>query len=250
MATKVLLVDDHHIFRDGLRTLIEKEKGMEVVAEAENGRKAVKLAEKLSPDVVVIDVSMPDMNGIEATKWLRQHGWQRPIVALTAYAMLGDREKCLSAGCNDYLAKPIAATALQAVLARYVGRAASPPDQGTCPPQAAVEPVGLLEGGLLDPAKVAQLVGEFADELPARAEVIQRALGARDFRLLKALAHQLKGTAGVYGFTQIAGAAQVVHQQSDEQQQWEQLQAAVADLVQLCKQASSQAVGKGDAHPL
>lgn len=121
MKARVLLADDHHIFRDGLRTLIEKEKGLEVIAEAENGRKAVKMAEKMAPDIVVIDVSMPDMNGIEAT---RKIIGDSPTVKVIALSMHSDRRfvlGMLEAGASGYLLKDCAfaelAGAIRQVLA-------------------------------------------------------------------------------------------------------------------------------------
>ena len=94
---------------------------------AEDGRAACQLAEKSQAecnpyDLILMDIQMPKMNGYEATQWLRQHGWQGPIVALTAHAMKGDREKCLEAGCDDYLPKPVSAIGLQDVLHRYLRR--------------------------------------------------------------------------------------------------------------------------------
>ncbi len=68
MSMKILLADDHKIIREGLRTLIEKQPDMEVVGEAENGRKAVQLIQELLPDIMVMDIAMPDLNGIEATR--------------------------------------------------------------------------------------------------------------------------------------------------------------------------------------
>ena len=68
MSIRVLLADDHNMIRQGLRALIEKEDGMSVIAEAEDGRKAVETVRELAPDVVVMDVGMPNMNGIEATR--------------------------------------------------------------------------------------------------------------------------------------------------------------------------------------
>jgi len=66
MGIRIILADDHKIMRDGLRALLEKESGMEVIAEAQNGRKTVHIAREVSPDVVIMDIGMPDLNGIEA----------------------------------------------------------------------------------------------------------------------------------------------------------------------------------------
>lgn len=107
MKIKVLLADDHKIFRDGLRTLIEKE-GMEVVGEAENGRKTIKLAEKLMPNLIIMDVSMPDMNGIEATRKIRT---ALPDIRVIALSMHSDRRfvlGMLEAGASGYLLKDCA----------------------------------------------------------------------------------------------------------------------------------------------
>jgi two-component system, NarL family, response regulator NreC len=108
MNIKVLLADDHKIFRDGLRTLIENEAGIEVVGEADNGRTAKKLAEKLIPNVIVMDVSMSDMNGIEATRQIRS---TLPNTKVLALSMHSDRRFVLGmieAGASGYLLKDCA----------------------------------------------------------------------------------------------------------------------------------------------
>jgi two-component system, NarL family, response regulator NreC len=107
MKIKVLLADDHKIFRDGLRTLIEKE-GIEVVGEAENGRKIIKLAEKLKPNIIIMDISMRDMNGIEATKKIKT---DMPDIKVIALSMHSDRRfvlGMLEAGASGYLLKDCA----------------------------------------------------------------------------------------------------------------------------------------------
>jgi two-component system, NarL family, response regulator NreC len=107
MKIKVLLADDHKIFRDGLRTLIEKE-GMEVVGEAENGRKTIKLAEKLLPNLIIMDVSMPDMNGIEATRKIRAAMADVKVIALSMHSDRRFVIGMLEAGASGYLLKDCA----------------------------------------------------------------------------------------------------------------------------------------------
>ena len=108
MSIRILLADDHKIVRDGLRTLIEKETGMEVIGEAENGRRALKIAQKIRPNVVIMDVTMPDMNGIEATRKMLT---EVPGVKVIALSMHSDRRfvlGMLEAGASGYLMKDCA----------------------------------------------------------------------------------------------------------------------------------------------
>jgi DNA-binding NarL/FixJ family response regulator len=105
MPLKILLADDHQILRDGLRALLEREEGLEVVGEADDGRKAVRLARDRCPDVVVIDVGMPELNGIEAT---RQILAERPGTQVVALSVHSDRKSIvgmLRAGARSYLLK-------------------------------------------------------------------------------------------------------------------------------------------------
>lgn len=105
MSIKILLADDHKIVRDGLKSLIKKEVGMEVVGEADNGRKTVQLARDLEPEIIIMDISMPDLNGIEAT---RQIVADSPDVKIIALSMHSDKryvKGVLSAGASGYLLK-------------------------------------------------------------------------------------------------------------------------------------------------
>jgi DNA-binding NarL/FixJ family response regulator len=105
MGVKILLADDHKIMRDGLRSLIEKLPEMEVVAEAENGRTAVKQTRRFRPDVIVMDINMPDLNGIDAT---RQIVAEFPETKIIAFSMHTDHQfvaGALKAGVSGYLQK-------------------------------------------------------------------------------------------------------------------------------------------------
>ena len=108
MSIRILLVDDHKIMRDGLRSLIEKQNGMAVVGEAENGRIALRLTRTLQPDVIVMDINMPDLNGIDAT---RQITAELPGVKIVAFSMHADRQfvaEMFKAGVSGYLLKDAA----------------------------------------------------------------------------------------------------------------------------------------------
>jgi two-component system response regulator NreC len=105
MKIRILLADDHKIVREGLRTLIEKQPGLEVVGEANSGRMALKLALELKPDVVIMDITMPDLNGIEATRQIHS---EIPGVKVIALSMHSDKRLVagiLMAGASGYLLK-------------------------------------------------------------------------------------------------------------------------------------------------
>ncbi|MEN6465292.1 MAG: response regulator transcription factor [Syntrophaceae bacterium] len=104
-AIKILLADDHEILREGLRRMIEKEPDMEVIGEAEDGRNIVKIAKKLVPDVIVMDVTMPDLNGMDATRKIVS---EVPGVKVLALSMHQDRKYVsgmLEAGAMGYVLK-------------------------------------------------------------------------------------------------------------------------------------------------
>ena len=116
---RILLADDHTVMRAGLRALLERQPNLEVVGEGENGRQTVELAVSLRPDVVVMDVGMPVLNGIEATKTIVT---QRPATAVVILSVHADESyimRALKAGARGYLLKDSAATdlisAIQAV---------------------------------------------------------------------------------------------------------------------------------------
>ena len=108
MSIRILLADDHQLFRDGLSALLTKEADIDIVGESEDGRSAVELAGELAPDVVVMDVSMADLNGVEAT---RQIVHRTPRTKVLALSMHSDRrfvEGMLQAGASGYLLKDCA----------------------------------------------------------------------------------------------------------------------------------------------
>lgn len=124
MGIRILIADDHKIVREGLRNLIEKRPEMEVIGEAEDGRTAVKLTKELLPDIIIMDVAMPEMNGIEAT---RQIIAGAPHVKIIALSMHSDRRfivEILKEGASGYLLKDCAfeelVNAINAVLTNRI----------------------------------------------------------------------------------------------------------------------------------
>jgi len=108
MTINTMLVDDHKIIRDGLRTLIEKEPGIEVIAEAESGIDAVTKAKELLPHVVIMDISLPDMSGIDATRIILKEIPSLKVVALSMYSDRFFVSGMLDAGASGYLLKDCA----------------------------------------------------------------------------------------------------------------------------------------------
>lgn len=120
---KILLADDHKIMREGLRTLIENQPGMKVTAEAGNGQEAVQMAIKLQPDVVVMDINMPGLNGIEATRQIVAKAPAVKVIALSMYSEKRFIVEMLKAGASGYLLKECAVEELITAL-RSVSRKA------------------------------------------------------------------------------------------------------------------------------
>lgn len=105
MAVKILLVDDHKMFRQGLCSLLEEQSGMEVVGEAEDGAAAIQLARKLKPDVIIMDVDMPGMNGIDATRRISLEMPDIKLAALSTYLKKAFIIEMLRAGASAYILK-------------------------------------------------------------------------------------------------------------------------------------------------
>ena len=115
---RILLVEDNELNRDMLKRRLSH-RGYEVILAA-NGRQGIDMARSEKPDVGLMDLSLPEIDGWHATRILKNDAGTRgiPVVALTAHAMLGDREKALEAGCDDYATKPINMPVLLGIIGR------------------------------------------------------------------------------------------------------------------------------------
>ena len=104
--TKVALVDDQALVRAGFSALLDAEDDIEVVGEAADGDEALRLLRRTRPDVVLMDVRMPVLDGLDATRRLRKAGCAVPILALTADVVAEQVDECLAAGCSAFVPKP------------------------------------------------------------------------------------------------------------------------------------------------
>ena len=121
MSIRVLIADDHKIMLAGLRSLLEKQTDFEVVGEADNGRKAVQMAQEKTPDVVVMDVSMPDLNGIEATMQIVESLPKTRVIALSMHSDKRFVMGMLRAGASGYLLKDCASQELANAIVQVAG---------------------------------------------------------------------------------------------------------------------------------
>jgi NarL family two-component system response regulator LiaR len=117
---RILIVDDHEIVREGLQTLLSEEAAVAVVGQARNGREAIELATQFHPQVILMDLIMPEMDGIEATRHIRQAGLASQVLVLTSFANDQNVRAAIEAGAIGYLLKDI----LKADLLRAIQNAA------------------------------------------------------------------------------------------------------------------------------
>jgi NarL family two-component system response regulator LiaR len=121
---RVIIADDHVLFREGTRTLIEREKDMKVVGEASDGEEAIELVTKLSPQVALVDIAMPRVNGIDATRQIKARHPSTAVLILTAYDNDQYIMALLEAGAAGYLLKNVSGKDLvNAIRAVYAGEA-------------------------------------------------------------------------------------------------------------------------------
>ena len=161
MSIRVLLVDDHELMREGLRAILAKEPDVEVVGEAQSGREAVEQVRALAPDLVIMDVSMKDMNGIEATRQIHAANVGVKVVALSSYSDRRYVAAILTAGASAYVLKANAYDSL-----RRAVRAASQGKSYLCPEVA---------GAVIEAARGSRPVDSSAYALlgPREREVLQ-----------------------------------------------------------------------------
>ena len=191
----ILLAEDNHD-NQALISMYLKKLGC-TISLAENGVEALKKANKEKFDLILMDMQMPLMNGIDVTKTLRSNGYNGLIVALTANVMKEDQQLCEEAGCDGFLAKPVERKKFTSLLLDLLGT-----DKTL---SIALTPI--TSSLLTDEPELADLIQKYVRKLPSLTQQIEDSYTQQDWPRLKQLTHDLKSTAGNYGFMPLSEVA-------------------------------------------
>ena len=210
---RVLLAEDNRVNQRVASLLLERHGA--IVRVVGDGAAAVGAVAESRPDVVLMDLQMPGMDGFEATAALRvreaSSGEPRlPIVALTANAMAGDRERCLAAGMDAHLPKPLRAESLVEALLAVTSQATSPSSPACAP--VVLDHVVLDELRALGDGAVAELFAVFLADLPKHRAGLAAAHAAGDLGLAGRVAHTLKGASSALGLAEVSAEAAAIEQ--------------------------------------
>jgi CheY-like chemotaxis protein len=209
---RILVAEDNVVNQEFILRLLEK-RG-HIVKVTRDGREALAALEKDPYDLMVMDVRMPEMDGLEATALIRERergsGRRLPIIAMTAHAMKGDRERCLAAGMDAYISKPVNIQelflAIQSLTPDLGAAAEIAPNTRSAPERLDFQV--LLDRVEGDAELLAEMATLFSLDCPKRLEAIREAIRSHDARTLEIAAHALKGS--LSNFTS-AGAFETAH---------------------------------------
>ena len=239
LGLSILLAEDHMVNQELFATLLHK-LGCRV-AVAGDGAAAVGLAAAEDYDLVLMDIFMPIMDGYQATKALRNTGFAKPIIAVTASAMKGERDKCIAAGMNDVLVKPFKKKDLETMLAFWADKHTQEADPPV--PEAARAPgfdlppwdasvfdfEGLVDTFLGQKEKVLDLLGRFLVKTRGQLLDMEAALAAKDSKTLREISHSIKGAAWNLSARPLGDAAKAL-EDSAQEGQLEQFGASLPEL--------------------
>lgn len=213
LGGRILLVEDG---RDNQRLLRAQlsDAGADVIS-AENGQVAVDLATTQPFDLILMDMQMPVLDGYGATRELRRRGLAIPIIALTAYAMAEDRDRCMASGCSAYLTKPTTEETLLKTVSQHLrndpsslsGKTAAQGVVAAVPLARVADGSIRIKSSLAGNPRVAKILPEFVNGLPGEVAKMNDFLMRNDLDALKQVIHQVLGACGGYGFDAVSEPA-------------------------------------------
>jgi CheY-like chemotaxis protein len=224
ISGSVLVAEDGEDNRALIATKL-REMGLNVEM-VTNGQLACERALATSFDLILMDVQMPVMDGFAATLHLRSKGYRGPIIALTANAGERDRTKCLNAGCNDFVTKPIKMESLLKAMGRYMSIVK------------VAKPAAAKDAAKGAPTKES-LTEKFYQELPTELEQIEQAVEREDRVQLAEAAQLLLGKASAAGLKEVAAHAARLWQSAQSEQSWEALRESATEFARECQPESS-----------
>jgi signal transduction histidine kinase/DNA-binding NarL/FixJ family response regulator len=223
LTGRVLLAEDNELNQQ-LITIYLSELAVDVTV-VDNGKLALDKATSEEFDMILMDIQMPMMDGLEATQQLREQGYEKPIVALTANAMNEDKQRYLANGCTDFLAKPIDMIEFVEVLTKYLK-----------PREQISEPVNMIQTELKDKnLALCALIDKFVSEsLPEMIFNIEQMIEKENWIAISRTAHELKGVSGNLGYTQMMAVARQM-QEMAKLRDHESVARLHAEMIQIAK---------------
>ncbi|MGD0656067.1 MAG: CHASE domain-containing protein [Thermoguttaceae bacterium] len=232
-GVRVLVADDSIDNQELIKIMLSRAGAKAVIAE--NGRIALDKAESEFFDVILMDLNMPEIDGYEATRLLRSRGYDRPILALTANVMSEDKQRCLAAGCNDHLSKPIDRAQMIRIVAWHTGKVI--PESADIVPDIKENPPGddnAIISLYVDDPDIMPILDGYVERLAGQVEEMRAALGNAQFTDLQRLAHRMKGSGGNYGYPMLTDAAKDL-EEAAKAQDVQSAGAALHKVALLCR---------------
>jgi len=225
---RILIVDDNEMNRLVASTVLLNY-GCQIMI-AENGQMAIDMVDKDNFDLILMDIQMPVLNGYDTTKLLRKGGFEGPIIALTASAIIGEREKCIAAGMDDYIAKPIKEDLFITVIDKWMVKGAVETVQPEVEvPLYSLDGLYVISKGRED--FVTKMIQMFCDQMPSAVSDLNQALENADLPKISTLAHKLKSTIDHLGIVSIQRVIRDIESLSYEN-------APVSELIPLIAQVN------------
>jgi signal transduction histidine kinase/CheY-like chemotaxis protein len=228
----LLIAEDNDMNRMLITHLMEQwQIGFDLVS---NGAEALDALKKKNYDLVLMDIQMPEMDGYMATEKIRlELGLQIPVIAMTAHALAGEKEKCIAAGMNDYISKPINERHLHQMIVKYAGKTKT--DDNVIN----LEYLRSLSNG--DKEFEDQMLKTFSGQIPAELSSLKAAIDSKDNKQIKAVAHNMKSTVGYLGLQSVVKQLEKIENATEKENGMNTVYDNFREVERICKQALKEA---------